>query len=45
MQVIDIYQSNTYRDDLSWQHFDNEPKVQERQQVKEQQSWISVFVA
>ena len=25
-----IYQSNTYRTDLSWLHFDNEPRVQER---------------
>ena len=25
--------------------FDDEPKVQERQQVKDQQSYISVFVA
>ena len=39
-----IYQSNTYRKDLSWLHFNNEPKVQEWQQVKDQQSYISVFV-
>ena len=26
-------------------HFDDEPRVQERQQVKDQQSYISVFVA
>ena len=26
-----IYQSNTYRKDLSWPHFDNEPRVQEKQ--------------
>ena len=25
-----IYQSNTYRQDLSWPHFDDEPKVQEK---------------
>ena len=31
-----IYKSNTYRKDLSWPHFDNEPKVQENQQVKDQ---------
>ena len=37
--------SNTYRKDLSWPHFDNEPRVQEKQQVKDQQSCISVFVA
>ena len=40
-----IYQSNTYRKDLSWPHFDNEPRVQEKQQVKDQQSCISVSVA
>ena len=38
------YQSNTYRKDLKL-HFDNEPLVQERQQVKDQQSHISIFVA
>ena len=31
-----VHQSNTYRKDLSWPHFDNEPKVQEKQQVKDQ---------
>ena len=40
-----IYQSNTYRKDLSWPHFDDEPRVQEKQQAKDQQSCISVFVA
>ena len=40
-----IYQSNTYRKDLSWTHFDNVLRVQEKQQVKDQQSCISVFVA
>ena len=35
-----IYQSNTYRKDLSWPHFDDEPRVQEKQQVKDQQSFI-----
>ena len=40
-----IYQSNTYRKDLSWPHFDDEPMVQEKQQVKDLQSCISVFVA
>ena len=39
---MNIYQSNTYRKDL---HLDYEPWVQERQQVKDQQSCISVFVA
>ena len=36
-------QSNSYRKDLI--HFDNEPRVQETQQGKGQQSCISVFVA
>ena len=38
-------QSNTYTKDLSWLHFDDEPRVQESQQVKKQQPCISVFVA
>ena len=40
----DIYQSNTYRKDLRWPHFNNEPRVQEKQQVKDQ-TCISIFVA
>ena len=40
-----IYQSNTYRKDLSGPHFDAEPRVQEKQQVKDQRSCIFVFVA
>ena len=42
---MNIFQSKTYRKDFSWPHFDNEPKVQEWQQVKDQQSYTSVFVA
>ena len=42
---MNIYQSNTYRRDLSWLHFNNEPRFQERQQVKHQQSCIFIFVA
>ena len=42
---LNTYKSNTCRKDLSWLHFNNEPRVQERQQVKEQQSCVSVFVA
>ena len=41
---MNIYQSNTYKKDLSWLHIDNEPKVPERQQVKGQQSCIFVFI-
>ena len=36
---MNIYQSNTYKKDLGWLHFNDEPRVEERQQVKEQQSW------
>ena len=42
---MNFYQSNTYRKDLSWLHFNNEPRVQDRQQVKDQQACISIFVA
>ena len=42
---IKIYHSNAYRKDLSWLHFDDEPRVQERQHRKDQQSCISVIVA
>ena len=42
---MSLCQSNTYRKDLSWLHFDDKPRVQERQPVKDQQSWTSVFVA
>ena len=42
---MNIYQSNSYIKDFSWLHFDNKPRVQERQQVKDKQSYISVFVA
>ena len=33
---MNTYQSNIYRKDLRWLHFDDEPRVQERQQVKVQ---------
>ena len=38
-------QSNTYRTDLSWAHFNDEPRVQEKKHVKDQQSYIFGFVA
>ena len=41
---MNIYQSNAYRKDLSWPYFDVEPRVQERQQVKDHQSCVSVLV-
>ena len=40
---MNIYQSNAYRKDLRLLHFDNEPRVQEKQQMKDQQSYTSVF--
>ena len=42
---MDIYQSITYSKDFSWLHFHDEPRVQERLQVKGQQSYILVSVA
>ena len=42
---MNIYESNTYRKDVCWLQFDDEPRVQERQQVINQQSGMSVFVA
>ena len=35
----------TYRKDISWLHFSNESRVKERQQVKDQQSCISIFLS
>ena len=32
---MNIYQSNTYKKDLSWLYFNSEAKVQERQQTKD----------
>ena len=39
------YQSDTYRNDLSWLQFTNEPRLQEWQHMKEQQSYIPVFAS
>ena len=41
---VNIYHSNTYRKDLSWQHFNDEPRVQVRQQVKEKAKIFGVAV-
>ena len=38
------YQIPSYRKDLSWPHFVNEPRVPEKQQVKDQQSSILLLV-
>ena len=40
-----VYQSNIYRKELNWQNFDDEPGVQEKHQMKAQQSYIPSFVA
>ena len=37
-------QSNTYRKDLDWLHFNNNPMVQEKQQVQHQQSFKPMSV-
>ena len=37
-------ENNTYIKDLSWPHFGAEPRVQEKEKVKGQQSCIFVFV-
>ena len=42
---MSIYHSNVYRKDFSWLHFEDEPRVQVKQQKKCQQSCISLFVA
>ena len=39
-----IYQSNAYRKELSLLHFDDEPRVEEKHQLKDQQSYIYVFL-
>ena len=31
----DIYQSNTCRKNLTWPHFDNQPRIEEREKVKD----------
>ena len=47
MQSIRITSRPTSRKrkDLSWPHFDDDPRVQEEQQVQDQQPCIFVFVA
>ena len=41
---MNIYQSNTYRKDLSWLDFYDDPGIQESQQVLDWQSYILVSV-
>ena len=33
---FNFYKSNTYRKDLSWLHFNDEPRAQERYKIKDQ---------
>ena len=41
---MNIYLNNTYRTDLRWLHMDNEPRNQERQKVKDQQSYLLLLL-
>ena len=45
LSQFNIYQRNNYRKDLRWPHFDDEPRIHGKQQVKDQQSCIFVSVA
>ena len=40
---MNIYQSNTCRKHLSWLHFNNEPRVQERQQAREGPTVLNIW--
>ena len=39
---VSIYQSNIFRKDIHWLHFEHEPRAQKRQHMEDQQSYISV---
>ena len=41
---MNISQSNTYKKYLAWRYFDEEPRVQEKQEVKDEQSHIHFSV-
>ena len=41
---MNIYHSDTYRKDLSWLHFYDYRRVRERQQVLDEQSYITATV-
>ena len=45
VQMNILYQSNIYSKKVCWTHFDDELRVQESQQVKNQESNISTFIA
>ena len=40
---MDMYQSNIYRKGLILLHFNDEPEVQEKQQVTDLESPVSIF--
>ena len=42
---MNMYQSKTYRKDLRWIFFGDEPRIPEEQQVKDQHSHMFVLVA
>ena len=42
---LPIYQSNTYRKDLSWLYFEDEPRIHERQEGQHKQSYISSAIS
>ena len=42
---MNTYQSNLYRKELSWLHFNDDPMVQERQKGKDVEPCISIFLA
>ena len=41
--LMNIYQSNTYKEDLNWLYCSDDQQVQVKQQVKGQQYQIPVF--
>ena len=41
---MNVYQSNIYWKNLRWLHFEDEPRVQEKQEVKDQQYYIYPFL-
>ena len=42
---MNMYQIDIFRKDISWVHLHDEPRVQEKEQVKIQQFYITVSVA
>ena len=42
---MNVYQNNTYKKDLNWTLFNNDQIAQKRQKVKDEQSYMLVFVA